>query len=84
MICTRSLNFSDHVFPSCFLGARIDLSAEDEVVALVLAECSACPYVELLKSGILGPSNLKPTRRAVHGTREYRTDPKNRTEIIPN
>ena len=22
--------------------------------------------------------------RAVHGTREYRTDPKNRTEIIPN
>ena len=24
------------------------------------------------------------TSRAVHGTREYQTDPKNRTEIIPN
>ena len=64
MACTRSLNFSDYVFPSCFLGARIDLSAEDEVVALALAECPALPYAELVKSGILGPSSLKPARPA--------------------
>ena len=62
MTCERSLNFSDHVFPSCFLGARIDLSAEDEAVALALAECPARPYAELIKSGIPGPSSLKPAR----------------------
>ena len=50
------------MFPSCFLGARIDLSAEDEVVALALAECPARPYAELIKSGIPGPSSLKPAR----------------------
>ena len=64
MICTRSLNFSDHEFPSCFLGAQIDLSAEDEVVALALVECPARPYAELLKSGILGPSSVKPAHPA--------------------
>ena len=52
------------MFPSCFLGARIDLSAEDEVVALALAECPARPYAELIKSGIPGPSSLKPARPA--------------------
>ena len=56
----RSLNFSDHVFPSCFLGARIDLSTEDEVVALALAEYPARPYAKLIKSGIPSPSSLKP------------------------
>ena len=60
----RSLNFSDHVFPFCFLGARIDLSAEDEVVELALAKCPARPYAELIKSGIPGPSSLKPARPA--------------------
>ena len=64
IICTRLLNFSDHVFPSCFLGARIDLSVEDEVVALALAKCPARPYTELIKSGIPGPSSLKPARPA--------------------
>ena len=52
------------MFTSCFLGARIDLSAEDEVVALALVECPACPYAELIKSGIPGPSSLKPARLA--------------------
>ena len=64
MTCERSLNIFDHVFPSCFLGARIDLSAEDEAVALALVECPARPYVELIKSGIPGPSSLKPARPA--------------------
>ena len=48
-----------HVFQ-----ARLDLSAEDNIVALALAECPARPYAELIKSGIPGPSNL----RSVHST----------------
>ena len=52
------------MFPSCFFGAWIDLSAEDEIVALALAECPARPYAEIIKSGIPGPSSLKPARPA--------------------
>ena len=58
------LNISDFASSSCFPGARIDLSAEDNVVALALAECPARPYAELIKSDILGPSNL----RSAHST----------------
>ena len=58
----RSLNISDFSLPSCFPGARIDLSAEDNTVALALAECPARPYTELIKSGILGPSSLSSAR----------------------
>ena len=47
---------------SCFPGARLDLSTEDKVVALALAECPARPYAELIKSDIPGPSNLRSTR----------------------
>ena len=64
MTCARSLNIYDHVFPSCFLGARIDLSAEDAAVVRILAECPTRPYAELIKSGIPGPSSLKPARPA--------------------
>ena len=49
---------------SCPSGARLELSAEDDVVALVLAECPARPYSELIKSGIPGPSSLKLARPA--------------------
>ena len=56
------LNISDFALFSCFPGARLDLSAEDNVVALVLVECSARPYAELIKSGIPGPSNLRSAR----------------------
>ena len=62
MTCARSSNISDHGFPSCFLGARIDLSAEDEAVALALAECPARPYAELIKSDIPGPLSSKFAR----------------------
>ena len=58
----RSLNISDSAFPSCFPGARIDLSAEDNVVALALVECPARPYMEVIKSDIPGPSNLRSAR----------------------
>ena len=60
--CVRSLDISDSAFPSCFLGARIDLSVEDEAVALALAECPARPYAELIKSDISGPSNVRSAR----------------------
>ena len=62
--CARSLSVSDSAFPSCFLGARIDLGAEDNTVALALAECPARPYAELIKSDIPGSSSLSSARSA--------------------
>ena len=62
MTCARLSNIYDHVFPSCFSGVRIDLSADDEAVALALVECLARPYAELIKSGIPGPSSSKSAR----------------------
>ena len=56
------LNIYDFVLFSCFSGARLDLSAEDNVVALALSECPARPYAELIRSGIPGPSNLRSAR----------------------
>ena len=64
MTCARSSNISDYALSSYFSSARIDLSAEDNAVALALAECPARPYAELIKSGILGPSSLKFARSA--------------------
>ena len=60
--CVRSLNISDSAVPSCFPGARIDLSAEDNTVALALAKCHARSYTELIKSDIPGPSCLSSAR----------------------
>ena len=59
MTCARLSNISDYV-SFCFPVARIDLSVEDDVVALRLVECSARPYTELIKLDIAGPSNWKP------------------------
>ena len=53
------LNTSELALFSCFPGARPDLSDEDNIVALALAECPARPYAELIKSDIPGPSNLR-------------------------
>ena len=50
------------MFSSCFPGARLDLSDEDNVVALVLAKCSARPYAELIKSNIPSSSSLMSAR----------------------
>ena len=60
--CARSLNISDSAVPSCFLGARIDLNAEDNTVALALVECPSRPYTELIKSDIPSPSRLSSAR----------------------
>ena len=50
------------MFSSCFPGARLDLSDEDNVVALASTECSARPYAELIKSNIPSSSSLVPAR----------------------
>ena len=60
--CVWSLNIFDSALSSCSPSARIDLSAEDNVVALALAECPARPYAELIKSDIPGPSSSKSAR----------------------
>ena len=50
------------MFSSYFSDARLDLSDKDNVIALALAECSARPYAELIKSNIPSSSSLLPTR----------------------
>ena len=60
--CLRSSSIYDSALSSCFSGARIDLSAEDNAIALALAECSPRPYAELIKSDIPGPSSSRSTR----------------------
>ena len=59
-----SLGISDSALSTCLSGARIDLSAEDNVIALTLAECPPRPYAELIKSNIPGPSSSRPARSA--------------------
>ena len=57
--CVRSSGISDSALSSCFSSTRIDLSAEDNAIALVLAECPPRPYTELIKSDIPGPSSSR-------------------------
>ena len=59
-----SLSISNYVLSTCFSGARIDLSAEDNAIALALAECPSRPYAELIKSDVPGPSSSRSTRSA--------------------
>ena len=54
-----SLGISDYVLFTFLSGAEIDLSAEDNVIALALAECPPRPYAELIKSDISGPSSSR-------------------------
>ena len=62
--CVRSLGISDSALSTCFSGARIDLSAEDNAIALALAECPPRPYAELIKSDIPDPSSSRSARSA--------------------
>ena len=59
-----SLGISDSALSTCLSGARIDLSSEDNVIALALAECPPRPYAELIKSDIPGPSSSRSARSA--------------------
>ena len=45
-------------------SARIDLSAEDNVIALALAECPPRPYAELIKSDIPCPLSSRSASSA--------------------
>ena len=76
--CARSLNISDYVLSSCFSGARIDFSAEDNAIVLALAECPARPYAELIKSDISGPSSSKSARSAA-----LRSSPPSTVRVSP-
>ena len=60
-----SLGIFDSALSTCLSGARIDLSAEDNVIAQALAECPPRPYAELIKSDIPGPSSLRSARSTV-------------------
>ena len=62
--CVRSLGIFYSALSTCLLGARIDLSDEDYVIALVLAECPTRPYTEPIKSDIPGPSSSRSARSA--------------------
>ena len=44
------------------LGARPDLSSEDEKVKQKLVKCAPHAYSELIRSDIPEPSNVKPAR----------------------
>ena len=59
-----SLGIYDFVLSTFLSGARIDLSAEDNVIALALAECPPRPYGELIKSDIPGSSSSRSARSA--------------------
>ena len=76
--CARSSNISDSMLSSCFSGARIDLSAEDNAIALALEECPARPYAELIKSDIPGPSSSKSARSAA-----LRSSPPSTVRVSP-
>ena len=65
IIFIGSLDIYNSALSACLSGARIDLSAEDNVVALALAECPPRPYAELIKSDIPGPSSLRSARSVV-------------------
>ena len=64
IICVRSLGISNSALSTCLPGARPDLSPEDNVTVLALAECLPRPYAELIKSDIPGPSSSRSARSA--------------------
>ena len=58
----RLLDTSNYALSTCLSGAQIDLSAEDNVIALALAECPPRPYAELIKSDLPCPSSSRSAR----------------------
>ena len=76
--CLRSSSISNSALSSCFSGARIYLSAEDNAIALALAECSPRPYADLIKSDILGPSSSRSASSAA-----LRSSPSSTIKVSP-
>ena len=58
----RLLDISNSALSTCLLGARPDLSPEDNVITLALFEYPPRPYAELIKSDIPGPSSSRSAR----------------------
>ena len=56
------LGISNSALFTCLSGARIDLNAEDN--AMAMAECPTRPYTEPIKSDIPGPSSSRSARSA--------------------
>ena len=63
--CMRLLDISNSALSTSLSGVRPDLSLEDNVITLELAECPPRPYGELIKSDIPGPSSSRSARSAV-------------------
>ena len=64
IIFMGSLGISNSALSTFLLGARLDLSPKDNIIALVLAECPPRPYAELIKLDIPGPSSSRSARSA--------------------
>ena len=62
IIFMGSLCISGSALSTCLSGARINLSVEDNVIALAVAECPPRPYAELIKSDIPVPSSSRSAR----------------------
>ena len=60
----RLLDTSNSALSTCLSGAQVDLSTEDNVIALALVECLPHPYAELIKSDLPGPSSSRSARSA--------------------
>ena len=63
--CMRLLDISNSSLSTCLSYARPDLSPEDNIITLALAECPPRPYAELIKSDIPGPLSSRLARSAV-------------------
>ena len=76
--CMRLLDISNSALSTCLSSAKVDLSAEDNVIALALAECPPSPYAELIKSDIPGPLSSRSARSTV-----LRPSPPSTTKVSP-
>ena len=74
----RSFGISNSALSSCLPGARIDLSTEDNAIALALAKCPPRPYAELIKSDIPGHSSSRSARYAA-----LRSSPPSTMKVSP-
>ena len=78
IIYVRPLGISNYALSSCLPGARIDLSAEDNVIALALAECPPRPYAELIKLDISGLWSSRSARSSA-----LRSSPPSTMKVSP-
>ena len=77
------MNVSNFILSACFPEACLDLSAEDNVIALALAGYPARPYAELIRSDIPGPSNLRSARSSALPTVTLGSSPIGLTAATP-